>query len=387
MQGVRLVLERARRSPSWLIDSGLVLLVGVVRLIHYGVLETAHDPPVAGEFVPPLALLTAVPLALRRRFPFAVLAAAGVGEVALLLLDLHALPLAPLIALYTVAASRSHVESLVALVCMLVALVAVVVAVGGVPFVLATAVSLGMAWALGALQRARRRYVAELERRGELLERERETEAQLAVSEERSRIAHEIHDIVAHGVGVMIVQAAGARRSLRADPYRAERAMAEVERAGRQSLAEIRRLLGLLDRHTEAPELTPQPGLHRLGELLEQFSRIDLPVDLVVAGQQRELPQGVDLSAFRIVQEGLTNVLKHAGHVPVTVTLHYRERSLGVEIVNCGNGSVARPSSSPTGRGLIGMRERVALIGGSLSAGPQPNGGFRVACELPLNGA
>jgi signal transduction histidine kinase len=274
-------------------------------------------------------------------------------------------------------------ESLVALAS---AAAGALVAVDEAGFAFDSAVLLGMAWALGGLQNARKRYEAEVKWSSKLVDREREAEAQLTVSRERTRIAHEIHDVVAHGVGVMIMQAAGARRSLRGDLARAERAMVDVEQTGRRSLAEIRRLLGLLDTHDE-PELAPQPGLGRLDDLLEDFRRADLPVDLIVDGHRRELPQGVDLSAFRIVQEGLTNVLKHAGHVPVEVTLRYRDDRLGVEVSNRGNGRIVQPPESSPGRGLIGMRERAALLGGTFRAAPQPDGGFRVECELPVNGA
>jgi signal transduction histidine kinase len=207
------------------------------------------------------------------------------------------------------------------------------------------------------------------------------------VAEERSRIARELHDVVAHGVSVMTMHAAGARRSLRDDPDRADRAVAEVERTGRRSLADMRSLLGLLEREGDAAELAPQPGLERLEGLLDEFRRADLPVEVHVEGEPRELPSGVDLSAFRIVQEALTNVLKHAGHVPATVTLRYRDGSLGVEVVNATNGRVTGDTPPSTGRGLIGMRERVALLGGSFTAGPEPDGHFRVSCDLPLTAA
>jgi signal transduction histidine kinase len=387
MQAFRLVRDRAQRCPWWLVDGALVLLVAAARVIQYDLNEDGHAPPVAGELFLPIALLAALPLALRRRFPFGVLLAAGAGELTLLVLDLHASPFALLIATYTVAAYRSQVESLAALAVVLIGTAVAVVAVEGPTLVLEATVALAMAWALGALQNARGRYAAEVERRLEVLEREREAQAQLASSEERSRIARELHDVVAHGVSVMVMQAAGARRSLRADPGRADAAMAEVEQTGRRSLAEMRRLLGVLEPESQPAELAPQPGLDRLDELLERFRRAELPVELRVDGERRKLPSDVDLSAFRIIQEALTNVLKHAGHVPVTVTLHYRDDSLGLQIIDRGNGRVADSMSSRAGRGLIGMRERVALVGGSLTAAPDPEGGFHVECDLPLSGA
>jgi signal transduction histidine kinase len=387
MQGLRVAVDRARRVPPWLVDGVLVVLVVAARLIQHDLDNAGHDPPIGGALVVAIALAAASPLVLRRRFPFAVLVATGAGELALLILDVHAVPFALLIATYTVAAYRSQAESLAALVVVLVGTTVAVAAVETPALVLESTVSLAMAWALGALQNARARHGAEVAQRLELLERERETQAQLAVAEERSRIARELHDVVAHGVSVMTMHAAGARRSLRDDPDRADRAVAEVERTGRRSLADMRSLLGLLEREGDATELAPQPGLARLDELVDEFRRTELPVEVHVEGERRELPSGVDLSAFRIVQEALTNVLKHAGRVPVTVTLRYDNARLGVEVVNPTNGRVEGETPPSTGRGLIGMRERVTLLGGNFTAGPEPDGHFRVSCDLPLTAA
>lgn len=388
MQPFRAGPEGVSRSPRWVLDIGLVLLVAAARLVQYGLDADDHDPPVAEAFVAPIVVLCALPLIVRRQFPFGVLRAVGAGELGLLVLNLHGVPIALLIALYTVAESSEQRRSLTALVFMVAAtIVAVAVFIATPSLVLMVGLSLVMAWSLGALQSARRRYAAESRRRLESLERERGTRAQLAVAEERSRIARELHDVVAHGVSVMTMHAAGARLALGDDPARADQAMEEVERTGRRSLSELRRLLGLLDREAASAELAPQPGLARLDDLLDQFRRAELLIEVEVHGEPRELPPGVDLSAFRIIQEALTNVVKHAGHVPVTVTLRYRDESLGLEVLNRGNGDISAVSGNGTGRGLIGMRERVALLGGAFHAGPEPDGRFRVQCELPLTAA
>jgi signal transduction histidine kinase len=372
------------RAPGWLAGIGLVLLVAAARVVQYRLDLADHDPPLAPALIPAVVIASALPLLWRDRYPFAVLRATAVGELALLLLDLHGVPFALLIAMYAVGAATDRGHSLRAL-CVFAAATTVAAAFEvETPAVVVMAVAtLVMAWALGALQNAGRRYAAEASARLALLERERETRAELAASEERARIARELHDVVAHGVSVMTMHAAGARLALDSDPSRARRAIAEVERTGRRSLSELRRLLGLLDRD-DATELDPQPGLSRLDELVAQFRRADLPVTVAIQGEPRELPAGVDLSAFRIIQEALTNAAKHAGRAPVEVTLRYRDASLGVEVLNAPNGNSHAVPQSGAGRGLIGMRERVALHGGRFSAAPAADGGFRVECELPL---
>jgi signal transduction histidine kinase len=385
MQSSRTGIHRGGRGPAWLIDIGLVLVVAAARLVQYGLDDDDHHPPVGLALVVVIVVLSAVPLVFRRQFPAGALLAVGAGELALLVLDLHGAPLALLIAIYGVAERSDQRRSIARLILALIlTTLAVAVFIETPSLVLMVGLSLVMAWSLGALQSARARLAAETERRVELLERERETQAQLAVTDERARIARELHDVVAHSVSVMTMHAAGARLALNDDPDRADEAMAEVERTGRRSLTELRRLLGLLDRGAKSADLAPQPGLARLDDLVEQFRRAELPVDLDVDGEPRELPSGVDLSAFRIIQEALTNVLKHAGHVPVTVTLRYRNDGLSIAVVNAINGGPPTAVEPGTGRGLVGMRERVALLGGRFVAGPEPDGRFRVDCELPL---
>jgi signal transduction histidine kinase len=219
--------------------------------------------------------------------------------------------------------------------------------------------------------------------RAALLEREHELRANEAVAEERARIARELHDLVAHNVSVMVVQAGVERHSLPQEQASTREVLASIEQAGRQALVEARRLLGVLRRKGEHEGLEPQPSVDQLDVLLEQVRRAGLPVSLEVEGERARLPAGVDLCAYRIVQEGLTNALKHAGPAQAEVRLRYAPGSLDVEVRDDGRGS-ARVNGDGTGHGLIGMRERVALYGGELETGPREGGGFQVRAHLPL---
>lgn len=229
--------------------------------------------------------------------------------------------------------------------------------------------------------RDRHILVDRLGERADRLEREREEKARVAVAEERARIARELHDIVAHGVSVMVVQAGAARRVLNADLQQAERSLLAVEATGRQSLAEMRRLLGVLRTDSDALTLAPQPGLGRINDLFEQVRGAGLPVELHSEGESRALPIGVDLVAYRVIQEGLTNVLKHAGQARATVTIGYRQDSIDLEVRDDGKGQPAQTDGR--GHGLFGMRERVGLYGGRLLAEPLETGGFVIRATIP----
>jgi signal transduction histidine kinase len=241
-----------------------------------------------------------------------------------------------------------------------------------------------LAWFTGVGLRRRTEHAAALEERAALLERRRAEEARLAVAEERARIARELHDVIAHSVSVMTVQASGVRRLLKPEQTREREALEVVERTGREALAEIRRLLGVLRASDEEPELAPQPGLESLDRLLEQMRSSGLPVELTVEGDTKPLAPGVDLSVYRIVQEALTNALQHAREAHAVVRLRYGAEALEVEVENDGR-SVGVVNAS--GHGLHGMRERVAICGGSLEAGPRPEGGYVVRATLPVESA
>jgi signal transduction histidine kinase len=235
-------------------------------------------------------------------------------------------------------------------------------------------ISLG-AWTGGLLVRRRADQVERaLRDSGEM--------ARTAVAEERARIARELHDVVAHSVSIIAVQAGAAERQLRRDPDRAEEHVGVIRRTAHETMTEMRRLLDVL--RTEDASYAPQPGLSRLEELLEEARAAGLPVELTEQGERRPLASGVELAAFRIVQESLTNVRKHSGNVPTTVGVSYGSEELVVEVVNAQGSTVA--SGNGGGHGLIGMRERARIYGGQLDAGPGPDGGFVVRARLPLEG-
>jgi signal transduction histidine kinase len=237
-------------------------------------------------------------------------------------------------------------------------------------------------WLAGRVVRSRAELTAELHEAAQVAHEQREADAARAVAEERRRIAREMHDVVAHSVSTMVIQAGGARRILARDPQRAIDAAALIERTGREALGEMRHLLGLLHAGDESASLAPQPTLQQLGALLERSRAAGLPVELHVAGEARELSAGVDLAAYRVVQEALTNAVKHGGgHAEVRV--RYEEHELRVTISDRGDGS-ATPRVEGGGHGLVGMRERVRVIGGELHAGPRAGGGFDVDARLPL---
>jgi signal transduction histidine kinase len=226
-----------------------------------------------------------------------------------------------------------------------------------------------------------RRVVGDRERRAQIAERERDLVAREAVVEERARIARELHDVIAHHVSMIVLQAGAERRVLDDANASTREVLETVERTGRSALTEMRRLLGMLRGDANEP-LTPQPGLGDVPVLVRQLQEAGLPVELHVEGERGELPVGIELSAYRIVQEALTNALKHAGKASASVNIRYGSDSLELEIADDGAGASTPVSSG--GHGLVGMRERVALYGGHLDAGRRPSGGFVVRVLLPI---
>jgi signal transduction histidine kinase len=239
-----------------------------------------------------------------------------------------------------------------------------------------------LAWILGDSMQYRRAYYLGLEDKANRLERERDQQSQIAAAAERARIARELHDVVAHNVSVMVVQAEGASYALESSPDQARQALGNIAQTGRTALAEMRRLLGVLRTEDVGAERAPQPGVGQLEDLLEQVRAAGLPVTFTVEGIPVELPQGVALAAYRIVQESLTNTRKHGGpQVTAQVALSYLEDELRMTVSDDGRGSQALTDGM--GNGLIGMRERAALYCGVLTAGPLPGGGFEVEAVLP----
>ncbi len=283
--------------------------------------------------------------------------------------------LAQILAVYSVAA---HAERRPALIGLLVSWVALLAAEPG-DFVVMGPAWAGI-WLAGRLVRAREQDARRLRELAEALERERVEEARLAVAEERTRIARELHDVVAHAMSTIVLEAGAERVNLDEDQTSARQALHSIERTGRQALAEMRRLVGVLRTENDEPELLPQPSLTHLDLLIEQVGRAGLAVELHVVGEPVQLAPGLDISAYRIVQEALTNVLKHGGDARATVVVAYGDRTLEIEIADDGRGGT--PDGS--GHGIVGLRERVALFGGSLEAGGRKGGGFAVRAQMPL---
>jgi len=288
--------------------------------------------------------------------------------------EITAVGLFILLAVYTAAAHTSDRRTVIAgalVVALFVADLAMdAIYVEGIIFY---ALLWGAPWAAGRAVRRRRLS----ERRAE----QEKARAAAAIVEERARIARELHDVVAHAISVMLLQARGGRRVLEAEPADAREAFATIERTGHQALEEMRRLLGMLRASDEQLALAPQPTLKELERLVEQVQAAGLPVQVAIEGEPRELPPGVDLSAYRIVQEALTNALKHAGPARARVLLRYDADELELEIADDGAGS---GDGSGSGHGLIGMRERVSVYGGELQAGRRPEGGYALRARLPL---
>jgi signal transduction histidine kinase len=337
-----------------------------------------------------LGALATVPLAFRRRWPLLLLVLTAIPLWTLDALDYYAglSGLAMLILLYTVAAYRGMAISLAALVYGFL-WYGIGLFLGQNPMRwtdhIVTAVLLVLCWVMGRNVRLRRAYLAELVDRAERLERAREADTRAARAEERSRIARELHDVVAHHVSVMTVQASAARTMLDAAPDVAREALTAIEEMGRTAMTEMRNIVGVL-RTDGPPELGPQPGMHDLPLLVEQMREAGLHTQLWIEGEQRALPPGVDLAAYRLVQEALTNSLRHAGpQARAWVTVRQEPSELMVHIEDDGRGATT-DLQEPEGRGhgLVGIRERVALYGGVLRIGPRNGGGFEVRARFPL---
>lgn len=368
-------------------------MFGLTELV---VLNAASSVHVAWPIATLLAAGATLPLAVRRRAPLPVLAVTG--SSLLVLIALGAAPgvagLGPMVAFYTVVTSCGRRVSLAAGAIAAVGLVAAEAAAEAtrqgstaVTLLLVPVVVLAVVWLASDNVRVRRAYVAELGARVERAEADRERETARAAERERLRIARELHDVIAHNVSVIAIQAAGLR--LRHNPDEtsetdADVAVDAIERTSRQTLTELRRLLGVL-RHDGLPgaELAPQPGLAQLDELIARVRRAGLPITVHLQGQPVALPQALDLSAYRLIQEALTNVLKHQGAAPTDVVIRYGNDQLSICVRNLG-GTADAVDVEHVGHGLIGMRERVAMFGGRLSAGPRPDRGYEVVAQLPL---
>jgi len=369
-------VTRLRPDPAQLDRTLAVLLTAAAQLeIWFSNEVTGHRL----EFALVAPLITA-PIAVRRRYPTLVgIAAPVLGAVQYAIgrdPQILSEPVAIFSALYALAVWTSPRRFAAGLALVVATDLATSAAPkanvhSAVPFAVVTAVVMLLI----------RRVIGDRERRARIAERERDVAAREAVVEERARIARELHDVIAHHVSMIVLQAGAERSVLDAANGSTREVLETIEQVGRGALTETRRLLGMLRSDTDEP-LTPQPGLDDVPTLVTQLRAVGLPVELHVDGERRELPVAIELSAYRIVQEALTNALKHAGDARTTVHVRYGPNSLELEIADDGAGNAARVSGG--GHGLIGMRERVALYGGRFEARPDPQGGFVVRVRLPI---
>jgi signal transduction histidine kinase len=372
-------------------DYTLAAIIGAVYLVEVGF---EHDTAGGHAARAAVALAFAAALALRRRLPLLPLL------VALLVIELNHTVLKGLaeggaflfgivIAIYS---AGRHARGRVAGACALAVLAAIPLAAfdptdpsaPGFSDFAYFAMFLGGPFVAGRIVRYRRQREHALLGHAAALELERDEKAREAVAEERTRIARELHDVVAHAISVMVLQARGGRRMLRDDPAETREALDAIEHAGEQALAEMRRLLGMLRSDDEQLALAPQPSLTRIDELAARLTNTGMPVEVTIEGEPVELPPGIDVSAYRIVQEALTNALKHAGPARAHVYLRYRPDELELEVLDNGAGN---GSGGGSGHGLAGIRERVGIYGGKLDAGARPEGGYALRARLPLGTA
>jgi signal transduction histidine kinase len=372
--------RRSLRLPRQ-VDLVLAVALALLALVEIwwpgGFLATG---PIEGSRVVlvPTALAMTLPLAVRRRWPLAtvlvVFGAAALQGLATSPTEGLSTVVALLVAAYSVAAYSEAPRAVAGLA---YALALSLVFVGNAGDAAFAAVLFGGAWVAGRIVRRQNLLF-------DALAREQAARERAAAADERARLARELHDVVAHSVSTMVVQAEAGESLLERDPERARAAFVSITSSGRQALTELRRMLGLLRGADGETALGPQPGLAQLRELVEQVHAVGLPVELSIEGEPRPLPAGVDLSAYRIVQEALTNTLKHARPAHARVTVRYRNDDVEVEVVDDGR---APKNGTHDGQGIAGMRERVRLYGGTLETGRRDQGGFSVRARLPAGTA
>ena len=382
--------QRVRRTNPWIIDA----LIATVFLIAAPFAMYANDNNAADFHEVDFwcwffTVGMVLPFYFRRRYPFAVFCLGTLGVMGLVAWNYPTgiTPTLLLVGLYTVAAYAPNKQRYAAAVIIFIALVATAIigppdldgAGSVVNFAFFTA-----AYFFGTTVRNRRLYMEQLEERAASLERERDEEAHRAVAEERLHIAQELHDVVAHSMGVIAVQAGVGAYIIDVDKVEAKKSLEAISETSRSALAEIRRMLGVL-REDEGAEYAPAPGLGELERLVQEICGAGVDTHVTYEGTRQDLPAGVDFTAYRIIQESLTNVLKHGGPtVHADVTIGYEPELLRIEVVDNGRGVNGRSANGLVGgHGLMGMRERVGVYGGAFQAGPQAGGGFRVAVTLP----
>jgi signal transduction histidine kinase len=372
------------------------LEVPLVLLVLEGMLEVIvrrGDPDAPQSslwFALPAVAALLLPLLARRRFPFAGAAAYWLLAAAVTFVDGRLLTFTTsvfvlgMVVAFLLGNLPDVRQARVGLAVVLVGAALVVYNVPGHPAsqLVFIPILFGICWLAGLVVRVQAEQAQAAEVRAHHAEQDRDTVTRIAVAEERARIARELHDIVAHAVSVMVLQVGAVRHKLPDARAEDRDALTGVEQAGRAALTEMRRLLAVMRRDGDGAELAPQPGLDGLGSLVNEVGRAGLPVELHVEGTPFPLPQGIDLSAYRIVQEGLTNALKHARASHAEVTVRYAPDEVHIEVRDDGTGVVAPDGH---GHGLIGIRERVKLYGGEMATGPAGTGGFTLSTRLPVS--
>jgi signal transduction histidine kinase len=369
---------------------GLVLVGLAIGLAESTVRQGDRGGPEGPLWFDLLAVLaTVLPLFARRRFPFAAPVAVGVAVGLSSFVDkTFVYELVPAVAgtaaVFLVGMVRERSQAVAGLAAGIgvVAVAAHNDPTGGPANFIFFSIVFSIVWTIGFAIGRQFQAADEAKERAAQAERAREERARAAVADERARIARELHDVVGHSVSVMTVQASAVRRLLRPHQERQREALLVVEQTGREALAEMRRMVGVLRRPEEAPALAPQPSLEHLDKLIEHAREAGLPVELSIEGTPEQLPAGIDLTAYRLVQEGLTNALKHAQARHADVLVRYGDGHVEVTVSDDGHGV---GSGDGGGHGLVGMRERVSVYGGKLEAGPREGGGFQLRARLPLS--
>jgi signal transduction histidine kinase len=389
----------SRRDQLIDIATSGALTAPVFFQIWHGPIAQIGDGPVSGPkpLLTVLALGLTAPIAIRRRWPLVAVTVAMVdfafhpflanGPFGHANLNLFEVFVALVLIVYSTAANttgrRSWIGAGIIVGAQLFGSLSSLLSVGFGPQ-FGSYFFYAVAWGFGKAMQHRNALSARLADRAATLEQTRDAEVEHAVSDERSRMARELHDVVSHSVSLMTLQAGAARQALDVHPQRARQQLLGIESTGREAMVEMRRLLGLLRDVPDGPVLEPQPSLRHIDLLVERMKEAGLPVQLVADEIPTSMPRGVDLTAYRIVQEGLTNVLKHSKPTSVQVKIRVLERAVEVEVED--DGIPNHGSLGTHGHGLIGMRERVAIYGGELDAGPAPGRGFRLKARIPYEG-
>ena len=382
-------------------DSILTLVIAALALFSLRAWWALQPPPVDTLLAVILVSLEIIPLVWRRVVPSAallIIATAGVALQVLNIPEMSFIAITAIIAIFSTAAYGGRRRNLVCGVCIaaiicsisykLVFSGTVVLPINrflyGVTNFLLNLMFFLPIWWFGNTLRKSREQTTQLRDSTEQLIREREENARRAVVDERIRIARELHDVLAHHVSVMGIQAGAARQVLKQYPEKALNSLSLIETSSRQAVGELYRLLGLLRDEKQVEKITPQPSLQQLEKLVTDMQNSGLQVEVEIEGEKREIPETVDLSAFRIIEEALTNILKHAGATKATIKINYHNSMLILDITDNGHGIVTDSKITSGGKGLIGMRERANLVNGEFWAGNGVNGGFRVKVKLPL---